>query len=214
MIKAIIFDVDGVLFESFNIKTDAFARLYDFAGEAAAQQGVSYHVENGGVSRYEKIKHFYREILKEDLSDERYNELLNQYSELVVEEVLKAPFVPGAKEFLDAYRKTYTYFIASGTPQDELRQIIQDRNLASYFKGVFGSPKKKGEHASYILNQFDLKPEEVAFIGDAQSDYKAAEQYGLHFVARLHEDNIELFKEKECIKMPDLKALDSAIESF
>jgi beta-phosphoglucomutase-like phosphatase (HAD superfamily) len=65
--KAIIFDFDGVLVESVDIKTDAFRELFkdypQYVDEFAA-----YHEYNGGVSRFEKIKYFYRHFLKENIT--------------------------------------------------------------------------------------------------------------------------------------------------
>ena len=55
MIKAIIFDFDGVLVESLDIKTRAFAKLFGPEGPDMAKRVVDYHLQNGGVSRYEKF---------------------------------------------------------------------------------------------------------------------------------------------------------------
>ena len=55
MIKAIIFDFDGVICESVNVKTIAFKKL--FADYPEHQDRiVEYHLVNGGISRYEKLR--------------------------------------------------------------------------------------------------------------------------------------------------------------
>ena len=56
MVKCIIFDYDGVISESVNVKTQAFAKIYECFGSDVVEQVVKHHLANGGVSRYNKIK--------------------------------------------------------------------------------------------------------------------------------------------------------------
>ena len=46
MIRSIVFDFDGVLVDSVNIKTEAFARLFDHEGPEVLEKVVAYHLEN------------------------------------------------------------------------------------------------------------------------------------------------------------------------
>ena len=55
MIKAIIFDFDGVIAESVNVKTEAFASLYEPYGKDVVNKVEQHHLANGGVSRFEKF---------------------------------------------------------------------------------------------------------------------------------------------------------------
>ena len=55
-IKAIIFDYDGVIAESVNVKTEAFAEMYKPYGESILKKVVSHHEANGGISRFEKFR--------------------------------------------------------------------------------------------------------------------------------------------------------------
>ena len=58
MLKGIVFDFDGVIAESVQVKTNAFAELYGPFGNDVVQKVISHHEANGGVSRYEKIKYY------------------------------------------------------------------------------------------------------------------------------------------------------------
>ena len=51
-----VFDFDGVLADSVNIKTLAFYELYKEYGDSISSKVVEHHEANGGVSRFEKIK--------------------------------------------------------------------------------------------------------------------------------------------------------------
>ena len=58
-LKAIFFDFDGVLVESVDIKTRAFSKLFEREGEDVVKKVIDYHIDNGGVSRYEKFRYIY-----------------------------------------------------------------------------------------------------------------------------------------------------------
>ena len=63
MVKAIIFDFDGVILESLEIKTNAFKKLYKSYGTDIVDKVAIHHLENGGVSRYEKFKIYHNQFL-------------------------------------------------------------------------------------------------------------------------------------------------------
>lgn len=194
MIKAVIFDFDGVILESADIKTEAFRELFSESGDKA-QKGIAYHLENAGLSRYVKFQYFYENILKKSLSKEKELELGERFSKIVLKKVLEAPFVAGALEFLSGSNSSYDFFIASGTPEEELRHILRERNLNAYFKEAHGSPKTKPDVIRDILSRYNLNNKEVVYIGDAESDRRAARETNVFFIERkadLKEDaNIE-----------------------
>lgn len=185
MLKAVIFDFDGVLAESVNIKTEAFKRLFEKEGTDVVDRVIVYHLEHGGVSRFEKFKYIYKEILRRTLSDEEFSSLCERFEELVLSAVMSAPEVNGASECLRKLQGKVRLFIVSGTPQDEMRLIAKVRGIGHYFDGIYGSPETKTELVRKILDTYNLKADEVVFIGDAMTDYNAAKETGTGFIARI-----------------------------
>lgn len=183
MIKAIIFDFDGVILESANIKTEAFVELFSDYPQKH-KDIVNYHLTNAGISRYVKFRYIYEHILEQKLSKQKEIELGKRFSKIVFQKVLRAPFVAGAKEFLDTNKSRYLFFIASGTPEGELHKIIYARGLQGYFKEIHGSPKEKIDIINNIINNYSLVKDETVYVGDAQSDRIAAEQSGVIFIER------------------------------
>ena len=53
--KIIFWDFDGVIKESVSVKTDAFGKLFSNFGSKVSQKVVSHHINNGGMSRFDKI---------------------------------------------------------------------------------------------------------------------------------------------------------------
>ncbi|MBN1161360.1 MAG: HAD family hydrolase [Dehalococcoidales bacterium] len=183
MIKAIIFDLDGVIIESAGIKTEAFRTLFaDYPDKLP--QIMAHHEKNAGISRYVKFRYFYEKILGKELTPEREKELGEEFSQIVLDKILKAPFAAGVMKFLKENVKRYRFFIASGTPEEELKYILKQRRLEKYFRGAYGTPQTKTEITRRILDENNLSAGEAVFVGDAESDLTAARETGVIFVAR------------------------------
>ena len=56
--KSLIFDCDGVILNSNKIKTEAFRKILKKYNQNAVYEFINYHKNNGGISRYIKIKEF------------------------------------------------------------------------------------------------------------------------------------------------------------
>ena len=184
MIQAVGFDFDGVLVESTEMKTRAYAQLFKDEDQKTIERIVQCHLSYEGISRFEKIKIIYQDILKRSLSKKKFQVLCEKFSALVVNEVIDAPWVAGAKEFLMAKKDSYFFFVASGTPQEELKEIIHRRGMTNFFDEIFGSPSQKDELIRRIIKKYAFLPSEIAFIGDAESDWEAAQKTGVNFIYR------------------------------
>lgn len=195
-VKAVIFDFDGVILESADIKTVAFLELFNHRPDLQPAI-LAYHLENLGVSRYDKFAWIYAELLDQPFSAEIRQQLGRDFSSLVLEKVLACPFVPGALETLQSLCSTMPLFVASGTPQEELDLIIEKRGLNMYFKEVWGSPREKDAIIQDILKRYNLLPHEAVMVGDGSSDYKAAVKTNLHFVARNIPEQAEFWQEQQ-----------------
>ena len=184
MIRAIAFDFDGVLAESVDVKTCAYVSLFEEYGQDVISKVVDYHMRNGGVSRFVKLRAIYDKILKKPLSEDKFKLLSEQFANIVVDEVVAAPWVPGAKEFLIRNQDRYLFFIISGTPEDELKGIVRRRGMDHFFNSVRGAPKDKVSLLKEVMIEYHLKPEEIVFIGDAETDWCAARETNVPFILR------------------------------
>lgn len=205
--QAIIFDFDGVVVESGKIKTQAFAELYRTHSEEIAAKVVQFHTQNGGMSRYRKFRHFQQYFLhKPPLTEAEEKELDRRFSELVVEAVIAADAVPGAMELIRQQAGKIPLFVASGTPENELKVIVERRGLTPYFKEVRGAPALKQTIIAEILSTYALKPETVLMIGDAMADYEGAQANNTDFLGRVHPNDPNPFPAHIKI-VPDLREL-------
>lgn len=212
MIKAIIFDFDGVLVESVDIKTETFKKLFVLESEYTIRRILDYHLRNGGVSRFEKFRYIYKDILKRELPEACFEDLCQRFSGIVTEEVAKAPYVKGAKDFLNNYATKYRCFVSSATPEPEIIDIIKKRKMSTFFLGIYGAPKKKSDIVRHILSRGNLSTKEAVYVGDALSDYHAAITNDVNFIARIH-NNESIFTGIDCIKLRDLTKLRAILKT-
>jgi len=192
LLKGIIFDFDGVIAESVQVKTDAFSVLYAPYGRDVVRKVVEHHEANGGMSRFEKIKFYHNSFLNKAITQKEVTDLANQFSALVIDKVIAAPFVPGALEYIQNSFKQYKLFISTGTPTQEMKKILSGGKIAHYFTDVFGSPPKKKEHLNNIMSIYGMKPNELIFYGDSNADLDAASNANIKFVLNRNQHNEKL----------------------
>jgi HAD superfamily hydrolase (TIGR01549 family) len=212
MINAIIFDFDGVITESVDVKTSAFKELFKEYPQSIPVI-EKFHLDNGGMSRYDKFRHIYSAFLKLELTSSKFNQLCNDFHSLVIDKVVEAPYVAGALDTLDFCLGKYPMFIVSGTPEDEMNEIVRRRGLSKYFIEVYGSPASKTVLINRIMAEKKYSAEEILFIGDSRNDLKAAVDTKVNFVARVVDYTQEWFKSRDVKKyFSDLKGFKKYIE--
>ena len=180
--EAIIFDFDGVLVDSVNVKTNAFRDLYRQESREIQKAVVDFHLDHGGLSRFEKIHHYETVLLGRDANKDILDSLAGQFADLVKDAVITAEVIPGAEEILEQFAGQMPLFVASGTPEVELIEIVERRGWSGYFRQLRGSPTHKSVLVAEILNSHGLKAQDCLMIGDAMTDYSAAHENGLQFI--------------------------------
>lgn len=204
--RAVVLDFDGVVLQSVDLKTNAYRALFTNEAPEAVRRILEYHLANGGISRFEKFRWAHREVLKRPLSPERERELGDSFNALVEEAVVAAEWVPGAREFIEEMRGVLPVFVASGTPEDELRRIVDRRGMSGLFAGVFGSPPKKPEILRRIARSAGAQPAELVMVGDSLNDFDAADAAGTRFVGVVAPGTRSLFPGSAAV-LPDLTGL-------
>jgi phosphoglycolate phosphatase-like HAD superfamily hydrolase len=203
-------DFDGVVADSVGVKTEAFKTLFEPYGSEILVQVLEHHRLNGGISRIDKIQYAHTHFIGTPLSA---NDLANwgrKYSELVVGRVIDAPWIRGAREFLIEMQGRTRIFLISGTPEDELKQVVEARGMTHYFDEILGSPIKKPAHIRALLSGYQLQPDSCVFVGDALTDYHAARETGLHFLGI--QGDVELPEDAHVL--PDCTGLQRAVAAI
>ena len=182
MIQSIIFDFDGVVLDSMPVKDKGFELLFADFDKAAVDKLLEYHRNNGGISRFVKIRYMFEKILGKSITEEIVTEYAERYSKLMLAELTDKKYI--IPETLDFIKRHYTHIpmhVASGTEQKELRYLCKCLDLTQYFVSVYGSPRPKNDVVADIVVENGYDRYQVAMIGDSRADYDAAKHSGLIF---------------------------------
>lgn len=192
--QGLFFDFDGVLADSVEVKTAAFARLFESYGPEVVAQVVGYHRKHGGMTRFDKFRYYYAELLSKPLSADEMASLDRRFSQLVVDEVVAAPEIAGSVDFLEKWHAKIPCFVVSAAPEGEVQEIVRRRGLSRYFQEVAGAPASKQDNLSRLLVKYQLAAADCLFFGDAASDYRAARDCGVDFLAILPDKEAPLLR--------------------
>lgn len=175
--KAIIFDVDGVIIKSEGNKKKVIKEIFE--------KHWLYHLEwvreilKLGVNRkliVEKIAEIHncdKEKLLFDLND--------QLSKIAQKHSPNLPVL----EFIKENHKNYLFFTNTALPLDNLETIFDNLDITKYFEKLLAfDTGTKRENVEQILNNYNLEPAEALFIDDNINHVNAVQPTGvklLHF---------------------------------
>lgn len=210
--KTWVFDCDGVLLNSNKVKCEAMYRAALPYGAENAQKLVDYHAEHGGIGREIKFRWFFETVVEPGLDlQAAVDLLLKAYANELKEGLAECEIAPGIHDLASSLRaQGVSMLVVSGAEQGELRAVLNQRGLAQYFDGIFGSPDTKDEIlAREIERQTIQKP--ALFLGDSRYDHEAASRAGLDFIFISDWTELKGWKEycfaKEIAVLPRLSSL-------
>ena len=181
--KTIIFDCDGVVLNSNQLKIQAYHQvaIQYGASEAQAKALVDYHILLGGISRYTKFEYFLREILKRPVTDDAMQQLFDAFGSEVERLLSDCEIAPGLQALREA-TPGVRWLVVSGGDQLELGKIFRQRQIAQYFEaGIFGSPDDKDAIIARELASGNIITPAL-YLGDSKYDHIASTNAGLDFI--------------------------------
>jgi len=196
----VFWDFDGVIKASVDVKTNAFVTLFHQFGDDIVFRVREHHETYCGMSRLEKIP-LYLQWAGKDLS--LASQFCDQFARLVVDEVIKSPWVPGAEDYLRSNSYRQKFVLVSATPQSELEQILLALDLLHCFCAIFGAPVRKRDAIRMTLGLLEVNPEDCLVIGDSQEDSVAAQINAVPFLLRKNSTNAKIFKYYKGVAIDD-----------
>ena len=177
--NSFIFDFDGVIIDSNNIKKSAIGEsVQGVLSDQKANEFVDYFVGLNGVPREEKIAKY--------VPKERYEYVLNKYESIIDIKLKNANLISGVRSFICTIsRLKKGMIVLSGGTQAEVFNLLVDRGLSENFDGVYGGPKNKEENLQGLSLD---KP--VLYFGDSEVDYLVSKNNGFDFVFVYGSSNI------------------------
>ncbi len=169
--NSFIFDFDGVILDSNNIKKNALDEsVKGILSEKKAREFVDYFVSLNGVPREEKIAKF--------VPNENYTYVLNKYENIINIRLKNAKLISGVKKIIHTiYKLKKNMIVLSGGTQSEVISLLEDRGLFTKFNGIFGGPFNKEDNLKNVILE---KP--VLYFGDSEVDHLLAKKNDFDFV--------------------------------
>lgn len=202
----VVFDCDGVVLQSNQVKSNAFAAALDGEPAEAVAAFVAYHKAHGGISRYQKFAHYFEHMQPREHAKAATQQALEKYAAIVQNELLHCPLIPAVEQYLQQLNQAgIPCAINSGGDEQELHGVFATRGLTPYFQHIFGSPTGKQENMQRLKALGFMQGAGVMF-GDSKSDWLAAQAFGLDFVFIKHET--EWHDAEQQLSSADLRFMD------
>ena len=178
-ISAVIFDCDGVLFDSRQANTNFYNRLLlDFGLPLMTEEEISYvHMHTA----CESVQYIFRDsAFEEEAQKQRFR---MDYSPFIKDMVIE----PGLKELLRILKPRFALAIATNR-SNTIGEVLEYNGLTQFFEVVISSldvqrPKPNPESLFKILDFFNISPDESIYIGDSVVDYETAEAADVPFIS-------------------------------
>lgn len=200
MIKNIIFDLGGVIFDiRYQNVPEAFSKLgfsdFDKVYTQAAQSGPIDLFEEGNIS-VEEFRDYIRSLSPISLTDQQIDDAWNA---IIID-------VPAERvEMLKMLKKKYNIFLFSNTNQlnydkfkVQLRQkfgydIFDELFVKAYFSHLMHLRKPLVSAFQFVIDEQHLNPAETLFIDDTIRHIEGARQVGLNtYLLPKGEDLLEM----------------------
>ena len=188
----IFWDFDGVIKKSNQIKIDAFADV--FSDSNNLENIIQHHIENQGLSRFEKIP-LYLKMSNKTTSQKKIKEYLSLFSKNLIRSVVSSDWVEGVNVAIN-FLNDKKNIIVTGTPEDEIQVILKELKISQYFNEIYGAPKKKTKVIEECLLKKTSKRKAI-MIGDSSEDLFAAKNNNIEFMLIRNEFN-EHISEQQC----------------
>ena len=183
-VKVIVFDFDGTLVDSNQLKYNAFFELFpsDSLHKEIVTDVLDEFIEK---SRYvilrEILKRINRKTINEDDLDYRVHASAKRYNDIVVDGAKRCKEKSGAKEVLESLSKRYNLYLSSTTPETSLKDTVKHRNWEGFFCDIFGYPNDKTSVLFDIIKRESISPGDLLVVGDGKSDRDSADKAGCKF---------------------------------
>ncbi len=177
-IKAVIFDCDGVLFDSKNANVKFYNSILAHFGKPPLKKSQVDYVHSHSLN--DSLLYLFDSKEIDDVIEYCKGLDFKHFNKFLKVE-------PGLIEFLGYLKPRYKTAIATNRTVS-MALVLKEFNLEEYFDLVVTAadvqrPKPHPETIIKILETFKLEPKQAVFIGDSEIDRQLADITGVIFIA-------------------------------
>ena len=185
MIKAVIFDMDGVLVDSEPVYQEATVNVLESLNIKATKEDL-LKLAGGSSLHFNK---FIQDVSDGSISCEDFNKICDQYyldNPVKYEEIM----FPHVRETLNCLKDNgYILALASSSKEYEIENVLKRCDLKDYFKLIisgeaFKESKPNPEIYLTCIKKLNLEANECVAVEDSEYGIKAAKGDGLICIAK------------------------------
>tara|TARA_B100001059_G_scaffold236519_1_gene287479 strand:- start:741 stop:1358 length:618 start_codon:yes stop_codon:yes gene_type:complete len=178
----ILFDFDGVIINSVNVRTEGLKQTFQNYSKEKIEKLEIFHLQNRGLTKREKIKFFYNSILNKKITSKKIDYYSNEITKNIGNKLEnKKLLINDTFKYINKNYKKINMHIVSACEHKELINLTRKLNIEKYFCSINGSPQKKNLLIKEVLITHKYKNKNTIYIGDAINDYFAAKKNNIEF---------------------------------
>lgn len=180
-IDAVIFDLDGVIFDSEILHQAAWERVFAMHNIAIDKQD---YLKGIGISD----KDFLREILKDKKIHKDISRLINEKRKILLEISDQAKSIDGVACLIKDLHNDYKLAVASNSDKDFVLKLLKNFGLTEFFSVILGfqdisKPKPDPEIYLKCAEGLDVSASRCVVIEDSPAGIRAAKNAGMKCIA-------------------------------
>ncbi|NTU57565.1 MAG: HAD family phosphatase [Chlorobiaceae bacterium] len=178
MIKAVLWDNDGLL-------VDSEALFFDLTRRFFADAGLELTEEYWGVDYLGNAKHSFEIALELGLAPELARPLIERRNQAFIERIRRpVALMPKVLETIEALSGQVRLGIVTGSPRDKLELMHGDNGLLDRFEVIVTddevkNPKPHPEPYLQALGSLGIEPEECLAVEDSRRGLDSAHAAGI-----------------------------------
>ncbi len=199
-ISAVIFDCDGVMFESRQANINFYNHLLAHFGlPPMAENAISFvHMQTAD----ESVRHIFRETPY--VEEAQAYRMKMDYTPFIKDMIVE----PGLKELLRLLAPEFGLAVATNR-SNTIGDVLEYHGLEKFFDIVVSSldvykPKPDPESLFKILDFFEINADQSIYVGDSQIDYETALAANVPFVSYKNENLETPWKIKNLLTLREI----------
>ncbi|HKZ44019.1 MAG TPA: HAD family hydrolase [Anaerolineales bacterium] len=196
-IRAILFDWDGTLVNSLEVKIKNAGTLFQKVFDLLPVKVEEAYRRHSGIPRRQLFDAILADLGRPALETGEFDSLSSRFSEMNTK-ALSDPALPGLipaatpSVLKTLQEKGCFLFISSSAATEELKEIAGSLGLSKYFleaggeiMGSYPGFNKGKDHVNHVCQKYGLAREELLFVGDDLSDIRLGHEAGVMTIARV-----------------------------
>jgi len=197
-LKAVLFDMDGVIIDSFDAWFSVFNQLRK-KHNLEEMSKEEFKKKAWGIIANDKVKELF--------NNENPTKIFNEYQTLIKKYINKIKLLDNAEKVLQTIKKKNIKIgIVTNNFTKPTLKILKHHKIKHYFDAIVTTedvekPKPHPEAVLKLCEKLKVSPDETILVGDTPNDYKAGKSAGCFVVGLNTHGDLIISKLTDLLKL-------------